>query len=158
MMPTAPGVVGPATILALGSCAEPSPRGASARPDFGPQVQVAHPHPAQLGEGTAGSQLALADRWRFGGHWRVSWAFILADALGMTGRGQRQMSEVVDCYRVGVFRPTVTRSFVAQTSLVTQHVQVQTPDMTPKDIDNYLASVEEPSDPPWRCYAAQSST
>src|SRR6266540_308294 len=92
MMPTAPGVVGTATILALGSCAEPSPWGASARPDFGPQVQVAHPHPAQLGEGTAGSQLALADRWRFGGHWRVSWAFTPADALGMTGPGQRQKS------------------------------------------------------------------
>ena len=89
MMPTAPGVVGPATILALGSCAEPSPWGASAQPDFGPQVQVAHPHPAQLGEGTAGSQLALADIWRFGGHRPVLWAFTLADALGMTGPGQR---------------------------------------------------------------------
>ena len=56
MMPTAPGVVGPAAIPALGSCAEPAPWAASARPDFGHQVQVAHPHPAQLGEGTAGSQ------------------------------------------------------------------------------------------------------
>src|ERR1700738_2403966 len=89
MMPTAPGAVGPATILAPGSRAEPFPWGASARPDFGPQVQVAHPHPAPLGEGTAGSQLALAGRWRFGGHWRVPWAFTLADALGMTGPGQR---------------------------------------------------------------------
>src|SRR5450631_776125 len=68
MMPTAQlVVVGLATILAVGSCAEASPWGASARPDFGPQVQVAHPHRAQLGEGTAGSQLALAERWRFGG-------------------------------------------------------------------------------------------
>ncbi len=49
MMPTAPGVVGPATILALGSCGEPSPWGASARPDFAPQVQVARPHPRPAG-------------------------------------------------------------------------------------------------------------
>jgi RHS repeat-associated protein len=35
MMPTAPGVVGPATILALGSCAEPSPWGASAHDSTG---------------------------------------------------------------------------------------------------------------------------
>jgi uncharacterized protein YdhG (YjbR/CyaY superfamily) len=40
--------------------------------------------------------------------------------------------------------PARQLSFVEQASFAITRVRVQTPDMAPKDIDSYLASVEEP--------------